>query len=351
MAKDNPAFRQKLTRDDQVLQALDRLTFGPRPGDVAEVERIGLKKWIAGQLHPEKIRENPELAAKLATLPSLNMTAAELIEHYPTQQLVRQIADGKAPLPADPFARMAAQNLVAQYERQKAAKDNAGGGDMAEEAQDVRDKLLGALTADQIRTLRAGKPEEKKALLASLPPARLEYVAVALPRGLRQQMINLGPPEVRQTLLQMTAPQQAVNADLTAAKLYRAIYSNRQLAQVLDDFWFNHFNVFMDKGADRYELNEYEREAIQPYVLGKFRDLLEATAKSPAMLFYLDNWQAMARAVGGRAEESEEPERLERELRPRAAGTAHAGRGRRIHAEGRHRGGALLHRLDDPRSA
>ena len=73
----------------------------------------------------------------------------------------------------------------------------------------------------------------------------------------------------------------------------RAVYSNRQLEEQLDDFWYNHFNVFLDKGADRYLVTEYERDAIRPHVLGKFRDLLEATAKSPAMLFYLDNWQSV----------------------------------------------------------
>ena len=65
------------------------------------------------------------------------------------------------------------------------------------------------------------------------------------------------------------------------------------MAEELDDFWFNHFNVFYDKGADRFLIPEYERDAIRPNVLGKFRDLLEATAKSPAMLFYLDNFQSV----------------------------------------------------------
>src|SRR5204863_5276168 len=73
-------------------------------------------------------------------------------------------------------------------------------------------------------------------------------------------------------------------------KLLRAIYSDRQLQEVLTDFWFNHFNVDSRKGRDRFLLTEYERESIRPHVFGKFRDLLEATAKSPAMLFYLDNW-------------------------------------------------------------
>jgi uncharacterized protein (DUF1800 family) len=83
-----------------------------------------------------------------------------------------------------------------------------------------------------------------------------------------------------------------VVVELSAQKLLRAAYSERQLQEVLVDFWFNHFNVDARKGADRFLLTEYERDAIRPHVLGKFRDLLEATAKSPAMLFYLDNWMS-----------------------------------------------------------
>src|SRR5438128_11405221 len=80
--------------------------------------------------------------------------------------------------------------------------------------------------------------------------------------------------------------------ELSEQKLLRAIYSERQLQEVLTDFWFNHFNVDARKGRDRFLLTAYERDAIRPHVLGKFRDLLEATAKSPAMLFYLDNWMS-----------------------------------------------------------
>src|SRR5882757_1318035 len=80
--------------------------------------------------------------------------------------------------------------------------------------------------------------------------------------------------------------------ELSEQKLLRAVYSERQLQEVLVDFWFNHFNVDARKGATRFLLTEYERDAIRPHVLGKFRDLLESTAKSPAMLFYLDNWMS-----------------------------------------------------------
>ena len=79
-------------------------------------------------------------------------------------------------------------------------------------------------------------------------------------------------------------------SDLAEAKILRAVYSERQLEEVLVDFWFNHFNVFARKGQTEIYIAEFEREAIRPHVFGKFRDLLAATAKSPAMLFYLDNW-------------------------------------------------------------
>ena len=85
-------------------------------------------------------------------------------------------------------------------------------------------------------------------------------------------------------------PQQVVVSELIEAKLLRAIYGERQLDEVMTDFWFNHFNIFIGKGPDRYLVTSYERDVIRPHALGKFEDLLAATAKSPAMLFYLDNW-------------------------------------------------------------
>ncbi len=89
--------------------------------------------------------------------------------------------------------------------------------------------------------------------------------------------------------------RKAVGSELSEAKILRAVYSNRQLAELLDDFWFNHFNIYLNKGRDRYLVPSYEREVIRPHVLGKFYDLLLSTAESPAMMFYLDNWQS----VGG----------------------------------------------------
>jgi uncharacterized protein (DUF1800 family) len=91
----------------------------------------------------------------------------------------------------------------------------------------------------------------------------------------------------------LNGPQQVVAYDLLDSKMLRAIESPGQLAEELDDFWFNHFNVYYEKGSDRFLIPQYEREAIRPHVLGQFRDLLEATAKSPAMLFFLDNFESV----------------------------------------------------------
>ena len=162
-------------------------------------------------------------------------------------------------------------------------------------------------------------------------------------------------------MLALNNPVGVINNEVQSAKLLRAVYSDRQLEEVLTDFWFNHFNIFIGKGADHYLVTAYERDVIRPHVLGKFKDLLLATAQSPAMLFYLDNWQSEGpdsdaalgssctgasthdrRAVGPRwkctataasasaaqpAEQSTEAaQRTERELCARVDGAAHAGR-------------------------
>ena len=153
---DYSRFEKPLSKDQAILHALDRLTFGPRPGDVAAVKKMGLEKWIDLQLLPERIAENPDLEKRLALI-ELQRTAAQ-----------------------------------------------------------------------------KGK--------------------------------------------------QAAPAEYAQEKVYRAILSSRQLQEVLVDFWYNHFNVDMTKGADRNLTPAYERDAIRPHVLGKFRDLLEATAAGPAMV-------------------------------------------------------------------
>lgn len=312
-ADDAKLFQKKLKKDDQVLHALDRLTFGPRPGDVERVKKMGLKKWIDQQLHPESIKENPDLEAKLAPLESLRMTPMETVQHYPPPQLIRAIAEGRQPMPEDPVLRASIERQVTRYKVRRAqqagtadknaANDNGannnGANKAAQQPFDPNAEMEPAKTLDEvlapeeIQTIRTGSGEKKRELLASLPPDKLEEMLIALPRGQRQQLVTIAPTSVRRQIMLLNAPQQVVAFDLVDSKLLRAIDSNRQLAEELDDFWFNHFNVFYDKGSDRFLIPDYERQAIRPNVLGKFRDLLEATAKSPAMLFYLDNFQSV----------------------------------------------------------
>jgi uncharacterized protein (DUF1800 family) len=292
-------FQKKLNNDEQALQALDRLTFGPRPGDLAQVKKMGVKKWVDLQLHPERIPENPALEAKLQPLESLRMTPLEAVQHYPGPQMILAIAQGREPMPEDPALRASVERLLQRYKtQQKLAKKGAGGQggapafDPNAEMEPAK-RLDEVLTPNQLLTLRNGTQEQKRAMLEALPPEQMEETLIALPRPVRQQLVAFAPISVRRTIMLLNAPQQVVAYDLLDAKLLRAVDSNHQLAEVLDDFWFNHFNVFYDKGSDRFSIPDYERQAIRPNVLGKFRDLLEATAKSPAMLFYLDNFQSV----------------------------------------------------------
>jgi uncharacterized protein (DUF1800 family) len=197
-----------LTADQQVLEALNRLTFGPRPGDVARVRQMGVDRWIALQLSPDRI---PDAATDslVARFPSYNESIAALELAYPPGRQV-----------------LAAQLGTRQL--------NGPG--------------TAPLTHDDSVTLRNAE----------------------------------------------RAANQLV-ADVQTLKVARSLLSQRQLQEVMVDFWENHFTVYDRKGQQmRYYLAAYDRDAIRPYALGHFRDLLGAVAKSPAMLFYLDNWESVA---------------------------------------------------------
>ena len=109
---------------------------------------------------------------------------------------------------------------------------------------------------------------------------------VAKERGMSGPMALAGP--------------RIVILELQQARLLRAVHSRRQLYEVMADFWSNHFNIFAAKGADRWLVTSYDRDTIRPHALGKFKDLLRATAQSPAMLFYLDNWLSASPNPGAR---------------------------------------------------
>ena len=254
---DYTQFAKPLSKDQEILHALNRLTFGPRPGDVETVRKLGVKKWIDQQLHPERITESSEVAERLRPLDSLRMTPSEIATNYPPPQLVQAMTKGRLPLPKDPEVR---QRVELQAQRRRAK-------------QEAKDDLKAK--QDDMKA-KQGKGRDP------------------LQQAMRQQVLASADPVERRKLVADRTPQQVLPYDLNEAKLYRAIYSNRQLEEQMADFWFNHFNVYMDKGADRILTSSYERDAIRPHVFGKFKDMLLATAQSPAMLVYLDNFRSVA---------------------------------------------------------
>ena len=296
---DNPenyiSFSEPLSEAARERHALDRLTFGPRPGDFAAIQKLGLKKWLDLQLQPEKIPENPELAEHLEPLESLRLGIHDTYTHYPSQQLIRAVARGTGKLPDDPELSALVVRLAQRYQAKAKAKDGTAAGKDPNDDSDLdgRVKLSDLLTQKQIDTLKDGKPDEKTAVLESISPANWLDFVYALHQPQRQQLMNIAPVQLRRQLMLAVNPQQVVASDLSEGKLQRAIYSDRQLEELLVDFWFNHFNVYLNKGQERYSLPTFERDAIRPYVFGKFYDMLLATAQSPAMLFYLDNWQSV----------------------------------------------------------
>jgi len=197
----------KLSDRQRALHALNRLAFGPRPGDVDAVMKDGVNTWIEQQLHPEGIPDRA-VEARIAALPTMTMSNAQIVKtYYEPVLMVRKKANADA-------------------------KD--------------------------------GEVDKKE--------ARREYMRDV-------------PFDKR--------PQNVMN-DLLTERIVRAAESDRQLNEVMVDFWMNHFNVFAGKGIDRFLLTSYERDVIRPHIWGRFEDLLMATAKSPAMLFYLDNARSVA---------------------------------------------------------
>ncbi len=202
-----------LSADQRAAHLLNRLGYGPRPGDIAAVAQDP-EAWIAQQLQPARLALPETLTQKLADEPKL--------------------ADG------DPIVAVRDYLVLLQRNRQPA---------------------------------RAMEPPPAADAMTPMP---------VTPEPDRGPIVELLRSHQRPAL---------------ASRLYRALESPRQLEEVMVDFWFNHFNVYQNKNWMRVLVGAYEHQAIRPHALGRFRDLLGATAHHPAMLYYLDNWQS----VGGRA--------------------------------------------------
>ncbi len=281
-----------MNQEKRAVHALNRLTFGPRLGDIESVKAMGVDHWIDQQLHPERI-DDSALDARLATFRTLKMDTHELMENFPSGEMIKAVAEGKRALPSDPFKRAVYQAQLDQYEEKQERKaENGTGLAQPVDATAKPDKMSDEdrIRADEKIQQLLGMPPDQRVTAVFQMSAPEQRTLIASLRGKRDDFLEGMKPRERETLLALNNPRQVVNDELVQAKLLRAVYSERQLQEVMDDFWFNHFNVFIGKGADHYLLTSYERDVVRPHVLGKFEDLLVATAQSPAMLFYLDNW-------------------------------------------------------------
>ena len=163
------------------------------------------------------------------------------------------MVDGKIPYPSDPEERMMIDNAVRRIKNKQ--------GKTGDEQPTLENA---GLTDEQQRILRRGAPQEKLKVFDGLLDEQKDEVLEAMPPAARIGLFAAAPPELRRRIQKSAGPQAVITQDLTEAKLLRAIYSERQLEEVLTDFWYNHFNVFLDKGADRYLVGSYERDVHPP---------------------------------------------------------------------------------------
>ena len=266
----------ELTADEAILHAMNRLAYGPRPGDVERVRQMGLAKWIDQQLTPNSI-DDQALNARLENLPTLSMSSAQLIAEYPQ--------------PKQAAIQAAKRADAATNSNQQSANADAGGATVAPPPS--TSAAVGQSASNNSPEINvADKASVPVSVKTKLSPTNPEVAANPTTPGAGKRNVLSGPDPnaVPRVIADNSKKPQRVIEELAMAKVTRAIYSERQLQQVMDDFWFNHFNVYAAKGEDKWYLTSYERDVIQPHTLGKFKDLVTATAESPAMLFYLDNF-------------------------------------------------------------
>lgn len=298
----NASVRGSISEQEKVKHVLSRFTFGARPGDVEKVRAIGIDAWFERQLNPEQI-DDSALNKRLRDYPSIFLNTKQLLAAMPTEFLIRQVAQGKAPMPTDPAMAGLYQVLLAKMDAEKAKNDllqkqttpltpaQLQAQQDEEEAKKKADQERAGVLADQL--LAAVKNQRMTILLQMSVEDRI-VLTTNLQGTKRATLLADFAPRERELFLQMggnfrNSPDVAVG-ELLQAKVLRSILSERQLQEVMTDFWLNHFNVFLYKDSDKYYTSSYERDTLRPRALGKFKDLLLATAKDPAMLVYLDNW-------------------------------------------------------------
>jgi uncharacterized protein (DUF1800 family) len=262
-----------LSEDEAILQALNRLGFGPRPGDLERFRQMGLKEWIDQQLRPETI-DDSSLQTRLERFPTLQMPSKSLLDEFPEPKVAAK-REGIT---------------LEEYKQQQ---------------QESARSPVPAMQMDTDKADMVGLPKFDIGQMDSDANPQKQNGQGKGQGGFGNSMFNYR---------EVHTPQRIV-AELSMSKVTRAVYSERQLNEQMVDFWYNHFNVFAAKGADRWLVTAYERDAIRPHAMGKFRDLLEATAKSPAMLFYLDNWLSADPLAWQKLQQEQQQRRETRQMR------------------------------------
>ncbi|GGG95328.1 DUF1800 domain-containing protein [Silvibacterium dinghuense] len=286
-----------LNNHELAAQMLARFTFGAQPGEVDAVAKLGPDAWFAQQLQPDTIPD-PAVDRAMGSFPSLYLPPSELLVRFPSNFFIRQIAEGKRPLPTDPALRPIYETLLWKYQQRQAQQAAVAAGTAQEptddqkkqqrqasahQAQALADQMLAVPRAQRMQAIFA-LPVEQRATLAEFVPDPQ--------KGLLLRDFNTREKEQFAVLAGGPDALHVIDGELQQAKLLRAVASQRQLLEVMTDFWFNHFNVDIRKDAAQWYTPTYERDAIRAHALGKFSDLLLATAQHPAMLYYLDNWSS-----------------------------------------------------------
>jgi uncharacterized protein (DUF1800 family) len=317
--KRQPYQPGQLQGDQRILHALTRFTFGPRSGDLEAVKSMGLENWFNQQLHPQTI-DDSGLLARLDQFPAMQQDPATLLYRLPSGAVIRQAADGKAPIPDSGLLHKVYENEIARYqvrqqEKEKKQELASATTPMSADAKPIADTKPTAsdpatatgptmaapsstsqppFDPSEITRILSLPPQQRVFRLAMLSQPEFDSFRKALKPPQRAALTAGLTPEQAEMVSALENPQRVVVEELQAQRLICDIDSNAQLQQVMTDFWLNHFNVFLHKNEETpYYLVSYERDVIRPLALGKFEDLLEATAHSPALLLYLDNSSSM----------------------------------------------------------
>ncbi|MEO6924762.1 MAG: DUF1800 domain-containing protein, partial [Bryocella sp.] len=287
-----------LSARDRVVQVLDRFTFGPTPGAVDRVLAVGEDKWVERQMNPGTIKDTDSVRA-LAQFPSINMNVPQLLLTFPDRAQIGAVADGKVPYPTDPLLNgvyeVQVAKLLAERDQRKADGTAVARVDLTD-AQKAEKKKMDQATAARVAGELFALPNKARMdALIKMPVAdRIAFTGNGnLPNEQRYQLLADFTPREREAFEAMSGQVSSsyrMGYELAEARITRDILTQRQLQEVMTDFWFNHFNVYVQKGSDQWYTPSYERDVIRKNALGTFHDLLLATAESPAMMVYLDNW-------------------------------------------------------------